>query len=119
MEALRFGISAGEFWDMTPRETITALDAAAWRIRQGQMQALSTAWHTAALVRAKKLPPLAQLLGRMKGKATEDGGRRTESLAERRREFEEMKERMGRRKTEDGGPGKTEDGGRGTEHGGH
>ena len=74
---------------MTPRETIAALDAAAWRIRQGQMQAISMAWHTAALVRARKLPALAMLLNRMKGPDKTP-------LAERRKEFEEMKERMGK-----------------------
>ena len=92
-EALKAGISVAEFWEMTPRETFAAVEAAAWRMRQEQMLALSTAWHTAALSRAKKLPALAVLMARMK-----DGGRpKTEDrgkLAERRREFNEMKERM-------------------------
>ena len=95
MEALRFGVTASEFWDMTPRETIAALEAAAWRMRQEQSQMLNMAWHTAALTRARKLPALATLLNRMKGPDKTP-------LAERRKEFEEMKARMGKA-TEDGG----------------
>jgi hypothetical protein len=90
VEALKFGLSVQEFWDMTPRETIAALDAAAWRIRQEQMQMLSLAWHTAALTHARKLPPLARLLSRL-----QKPDKKEAPLAERRAEFEEMKKRMG------------------------
>ena len=102
---MKFGISVVEYWDMTPRETIAALDAAAWRIRQEQMQSLSLAWHTAALTRARKLPPLARLLSHLKKPV------RNEPIEKRREEFEELKGRMNR------GGGRVESGGKRVERG--
>ena len=74
---------------MTPRETIAALDAAAWRMRQEQALMLSLAWHVAAFSRTRRLPALAGLLNRLKP-------RKLEPLEKRREEFEELKERMAR-----------------------
>lgn len=82
------GISIEAFWEMTPRETIAALDAAAWRMRQEQTQMLSLAWHTAALMRAKRMPALSQMVARLKRP------RRNEPIERRREEFEELKARM-------------------------
>ena len=88
--SLRSGITVAEFWDMTPRETIAALDAAAWRIRQEQMRMLSLAWHMAALMRTRKMPPLARLLGHLQKP------RKNEPIEKRREEFEELRARMNR-----------------------
>lgn len=85
-DALRCGVSVLEFWDLTPRETYMAIEAALWRDRRRQKQDLSLAWHTAALTRVKRMPSLKSLLTsqtkarRLKG----------EELRKRRREFREM-----------------------------
>ncbi len=55
-------MTAAAFWEMTPAELAAALDAYAWRQRQAQRQAVQTAWLTAALGRAKRMPTLAKLL---------------------------------------------------------
>lgn len=60
--ALRTGITVADFWGMTPRETWAAMDAAAWRMEQEQRNRAWLAWHTAALSRAKRMPPLSKLL---------------------------------------------------------
>ena len=73
---------------MTPRETIAALDAAAWRIRHEKMQMMSLAWHTAALMRARRMPSLAQMTARLKKP------RRNAPIEQRREEFEELKARV-------------------------
>lgn len=56
------GIPATEFWQMTPRETAVYLSAAAERITAQRKEAVRQAWLTAALGRAKRIPPLKQLL---------------------------------------------------------
>ena len=76
-----------EFWDLTPRETMAAIEAATWRVQNEQARMISLAWHTAALTRAKRLPPLAMLLARLKP-------RKNVPIEKRRDEFEEMKARM-------------------------
>ncbi len=73
---------------MTPRETILAFEAAAWRMRQDRANLVSLAWHTAALSRAKKLPSLMSLVAKIL-KPPKD-----EPLDKRREEFEDMKRRM-------------------------
>jgi hypothetical protein len=78
-----------EFWEMTPRETILAFDAAAWRMRQENAHLVSLAWHVAALSHARRLPPLSRLLDRLSKPP-----KAVESLEKRREEFEELKRRM-------------------------
>lgn len=67
-------------------------DAAVWRQEQDRERDLWLAWHTAALSRAKKLPPLERLLRPRKSKALT-----AEEKAARKAEFEALKERMGKR----------------------
>jgi len=62
VEALRCGIAAGEFWELTPWETFQAIEAAGWRAEQDARRDVALAWHVAALSRAKTLPPLRRLL---------------------------------------------------------
>jgi len=92
-------VTALEFWDLTPRETMAAIEAAAWRMQQEQALTVSLAWHTAALTRAKRLPPLSQLLAKLKP-------RKNIPLEQRREEFEDLKARMMPRSMKD-----TNDGG--------
>jgi len=73
---------------MTPRETILAFEAAAWRMRQEQARLVSLAWHVAALSHARRLPPLTRLLNQIL-KPVQD-----EPIEKRREEFEEMQRRM-------------------------
>jgi hypothetical protein len=87
VEALRAGVPVSEFWDMTPCETVLAIEAAAWRLEQDERGRLRLAWHVAALSRAKRLPPLAQLMAPQKQSRTLSG----EELEARRREFAEMR----------------------------
>lgn len=61
-QALRAGIGVQEFWDLTPVETYMAIEASIWREQQRQKQSIAQAWYSAALQRAKRLPPLKQLL---------------------------------------------------------
>ena len=75
-----------EFWDMTPRETAAAIDAAGWRMDRERRLQMSLAWHTAALSRAKKLPSLAQLIKPPPAKKLEGA-----ELEKRKQEFEEMR----------------------------
>lgn len=82
-EALRAGLTVAEFWDLTPRETERVLDAAAWRREQAHRRDLSLAWHTAALMRTRRLPSLAHLLRPPSQVANVP-------IEERRKEFEEM-----------------------------
>ena len=74
---------------MTPRETVMAIEAAAWRAEQAQRGRAWLAWHVAALSRAKRMPPLARLF-RLPGAKRLEG----EELARRRREFEGMKQKF-------------------------
>lgn len=84
--ALQAGLGVLEFWDLTPAETYAAIEAAIWRETQSQRRELANAWRTAAFSRAKKLPPLNQVLNTgptkpLKGKERE----------RRRKEFADMK----------------------------
>jgi len=94
VEALKLGVTVGEFWDMTPRETFMALNASVWRIEQEMARSLVLAWNIAALERTKRLPPLSKLLAPVSDK-------KQVPIEDRRNEFEELKDRMdpGRRRT--------------------
>lgn len=85
-EALRAGVPTLEFWDLTPRETVQAIEAAAWRLEEEQRGRLWLAWHVAALSRARRLPSLAQILAPREGKRLAG-----DELEARRREFAKMK----------------------------
>ena len=90
-EALKCGMSAVEFWAATPREIYATIQAAAWRLEQEHKRDVWLAWHVAALSRARRLPPLARLLGSGKARALEG-----EELEERRTEHAEMTQRWKR-----------------------
>jgi hypothetical protein len=82
---LRARVGILEFWDLTPRETFMMIDASLWREEVQQKQDLTLAWQTAALIRAKRLPSLKQLLNNKPAKPL-----RGEELEKRRQEFKEM-----------------------------
>lgn len=88
VQALHAGIGILVFWEMTPCETTQEIKAANWRLEQGQRARAWLAWHTAALSRAKKMPPLARLVNPPEAKAL-----RPEEAEARRREFAEMRAR--------------------------
>jgi len=70
---------------MTPRETLAAIEARVWRIRQDRQGLLFLAWHVAAMSRAKRIPPLQRLIGTPDAQELDE-----ESLEERREEFKRM-----------------------------
>ena len=89
MQALRAGVSVPAFWALTPRETLATMEATVWRSEQRAAADLSHAWHTAALMRVKRMPTLKKLLMPfMPSKA------KLQPIEERRREFQEMKAEM-------------------------
>lgn len=71
---------------MTPRETARAVEAFGLRLEREHRARISLAWHTAALTRAKKMPPLARLIEPPPARPLEGA-----ELERRRDEFEEMK----------------------------
>jgi hypothetical protein len=72
---------------MTPRETFEVIDAANWRSDVDRKRDAWIAWHTAALSRAKRLPPLRRLISA--GPAKQLVGK---ELERRRREHREITE---------------------------
>lgn len=76
------------FWEMTPRETVQEIEAANWRLEQDQRARAWLAWHTAALSRARKMPPLARVVNPPEARAL-----RPYEAEARRREFAEMRAR--------------------------
>lgn len=85
-DALRAGIGAREFWDLTPAEVAMAFEAAAWRQRQEMRRAAWLAWHTAGLMRTKRMPPLSILSPQEPRKV---------SVEQRRQEHAEIVKRLG------------------------
>jgi len=79
----------GEFWALTPRETLVAMEAAVWRANQAQVRDASLAWHIAALTRCKKLPGLRKLLAPLLPSTA-----KKQPIEKRRDEFNELKSRM-------------------------
>lgn len=64
-EAFAIGISPAAFWLLTPRELFAAFNGAKLkRIRENQLH-LWTAWQTANLTNAKRLPDLLSLLRKL------------------------------------------------------
>lgn len=70
---------------MTPRETLMAMEAAAWRADVQHRQDAWLAWHVAMLQRAKRMPPLARLVAPPKARKLEGA-----ELELRRAEYAEM-----------------------------
>ncbi len=87
------GIPASEFWAMTPAETALALEAAGWHIEQERRRDAWLAWHTAALVRVRRMPALQRLMPRRPARRL-----RGQELERRRREHGEIVRRLGGRK---------------------
>ena len=80
----------GEFWELTPRELAAAFEGAAWRMDLARKRDVALAWHVVAFDRSKRLPSLKRLLEPPKARKLSP-----EELEVRRREFEELKARMG------------------------
>lgn len=73
-----------EFWELTPRETYMAIEAVLWQDKRQQQQMITAAWLTASLSKAKRIPPLKQLLAEPARKLS------GEEKQKRRREFDDM-----------------------------
>lgn len=86
-DALRLGVTVADFWAMTPAETLAVLDAGIWREELADRRIGWLAWHTAALQRAKRLPPLSRLVRKSKKRVSQA------ELARRRAEHAEMVKR--------------------------
>jgi hypothetical protein len=84
-QALRCGIGVAEFWNMTPREAIMAIEAAIWRDERRQELDIVQSWSTATLIRAKRIPSLKQLLNTKPAKPLHG-----KELEKRQREFKDM-----------------------------
>jgi hypothetical protein len=84
-QALRCGIGVAEFWDMTPREALMAIEAAIWRDERRQELDIIQAWSMATLMRAKRIPSLKQLLDTKPAKPLHG-----KELEKRRQEFANM-----------------------------
>jgi hypothetical protein len=78
-------MTAAEFWEQTPKETLMTIEAAVWRDERRQKLDIALAWRVAALSRQKRLPSLKKLL-------TPDETRplRGKELKKRQQEFREM-----------------------------
>lgn len=74
-----------EFYDLTPRETVASLEAAAWREEFEQKREIALAWRVAMLTRARRLPSLKQLLNTKPARPLAG-----KELERRRQEFREM-----------------------------
>ena len=83
-------MTTGEFWEQTPAETAATLEAAVWREGRQRERDLALAWHVAMLERQKRLPTLQRLLHPPESRPLKGAERE-----KRRKEFEELKERMG------------------------
>lgn len=59
-------MSPSEFSELTPRETYMYIDAAVERSNTQYRLAISTAWHTEAFARTKRLEPLSTIFEGMR-----------------------------------------------------
>ncbi len=71
---------------MTPVETYMTIDAAIWKIEREQRLAAWEVWHTAALMRAKKMPALQALMKQPEAKPLNE-----DEALKRRDEFDSMR----------------------------
>ncbi len=86
-DALQAGITVLEFWDLTPAELVMVFEAHYERTKRQLEREAWMVWHTAALIRVKRMPALSELLPNTKPRKTR------EQLA---REHDEIKRRLGR-----------------------
>lgn len=63
---MKAGVKAPDYWDMTPREVYAAIRSANWRIKYEHDERAWQAWHIAALIKTRQLPPLKQLIAQPK-----------------------------------------------------
>jgi hypothetical protein len=82
---LKCGLAVGEFYDLTLRETLAAIEAAAWRAEQQQRRDIALAWHVAAFSRTRRMPSLRSVLARGETQVLQG-----EDLERRREEHREM-----------------------------
>lgn len=75
---------------MTPRETFMAIEALVWREEMQQKQLMAAAWHTAALMRQKRMPSLQRFLNPPKPARKLTG----KELEKRRKQHREMTQRL-------------------------
>ena len=80
--ALGAGVTALEFWRMTPGEVCAAMQAANGRARSELKRSLYQAWYTAALTRIKRMMSLKKLI--------RDDERPPDDMEQLAREHEEM-----------------------------
>lgn len=59
---MALGLSEDEFWRRTPRQLARTFEAHGRRLRRQHNEAMTLAWHVAALPRMKTFPALAKLL---------------------------------------------------------
>lgn len=90
-------MTEAEFWSATPYQCELHRRAFGERAKHEHDLAMSTAWHTAMLTRAKRIPPLKKL---MLGQKAPDAKTLSRKL---RAVFTSMKQSKGRK---DGGPGR-------------
>lgn len=88
-QALHGGMTAEAFWRATPKEASLTIEAAGWRSEQQDKRAAWTAWLTAKLTRAKRMPSWKRLMGEPETKVLKG-----EELERRRQERGEMMEQM-------------------------
>ena len=86
---MRVGISALEFWRLTPAETFAAIEAANWRQEQDEYRDAWSAWHAAALMRTKRMPSFKRFVQGHETRALEG-----EELEKRRAEKREMQQQF-------------------------
>lgn len=84
---MKAGVTVSEFWDMTLPETFLSIEAGQWRLDQYEDMLMSGSWHSAALARTKRIPPLKSFLVKPTKQLTSD---------ELRKVGEEHRERVGK-----------------------
>ena len=103
VEANKAGVSAMEYWQMTPREVYAAIDAENWlrgieiknkhvEFENLHQELMWQNWHLALLMRQKTLPSLANFLDPPRTKDLSP-----EEAKERKAEFDQMKNALPRR----------------------
>lgn len=87
-QALAAGVAMGEFWDLTPRETMETIVRRRERERERDV---TVAWLVVALGRARRLPELTTLLRPRRRTRQLTGAER----AAREQEFARLQAQMG------------------------
>ncbi len=63
-EGLRCGLSHAEFWELTPREVVLAVQAYGRRLLDRLEAGIAAAWHGESFARSQRLPALEKVLER-------------------------------------------------------